>query len=139
MSMEIAAQSVSPKVPTQVDTQVRLSPVSEAASRTEAAPLRQNSALQQPQPANPRQQSADVASTVSELNSRAQQVQRKLEFRVDEDSGRTIVTVRDKESGEIIRQIPPEEMIEIGQRLKELAEELLPNTDVSGLLVKKQA
>ncbi|MBT8131012.1 MAG: flagellar protein FlaG [Gammaproteobacteria bacterium] len=51
-----------------------------------------------------------VRNTVTDL-------QRELQFSVDEDSGRTIITVIDRESGKIIRQIPPEELLQIADRV----------------------
>lgn len=44
---------------------------------------------------------------------------RGLKFRVDEDSGRNVVTVVDNESGDIIRQIPTEELLKVISRLAE--------------------
>src|SRR6056297_1949543 len=38
-------------------------------------------------------------------------VHRNLQFREDENSGRVVVSVIDTETGEIIRQIPPERMV----------------------------
>ncbi len=46
--------------------------------------------------------------TVARLNDVLKERARELEFSVDDDSGRTIVRVIHKESGEVIRQLPPE-------------------------------
>lgn len=40
-----------------------------------------------------------------------------LKFRVDEDSGRNVVTVIDSKSGDTIRQIPTEELLDVIARL----------------------
>ena len=42
---------------------------------------------------------------------------RDLQFSVDEESGKTVVTVRDKSTGEIIRQIPDAEALRISLAL----------------------
>jgi len=42
-----------------------------------------------------------------------------LEFKVDEQSGRTVITVYNPETEEVIRQIPPEEAIRLAQLLQE--------------------
>jgi len=42
---------------------------------------------------------------------------RDLQFSVDEETGKTVVTVRDKATGEIIRQIPDAEALRISQAL----------------------
>lgn len=44
---------------------------------------------------------------------------RGLKFRVDDDSGRQVVTVIDNTSGDIIRQIPSEELLDVITRLAE--------------------
>ncbi|MHA6963347.1 flagellar protein FlaG [Zobellella denitrificans] len=44
---------------------------------------------------------------------------RGLKFRVDEDSGRQVVTVVDNDSGDVIRQIPSEELLAVIGRLAE--------------------
>lgn len=63
-----------------------------------------------------------VAETAPELEVAVETVrtvvsdmQRQLQFTVDEDSGRTIITVIDRESGKVIRQIPPEELLQIAE------------------------
>ena len=52
-----------------------------------------------------------------------------LAFSVDEDSGSAIVKVMDINSGEIIRQIPSDEALELAQKLQ----------DVKGLLMRTEA
>jgi flagellar protein FlaG len=42
---------------------------------------------------------------------------RNLEFRVDDSTGRTVISVRDTHTGELIRQIPNEEALDMAQRL----------------------
>jgi len=42
---------------------------------------------------------------------------RDLQFSVDQDTGRTVVTVRDSSTGEVIRQIPDVEALRIAQSL----------------------
>jgi flagellar protein FlaG len=41
---------------------------------------------------------------------------RNLEFRVDDSTGETVITVRDASTGDVIRQIPNEEALAIAQR-----------------------
>jgi flagellar protein FlaG len=64
---------------------------------------------------------------VDRLNEFAQSVQRKLEFSVDEESGKTIVKVIDKESGRMVRSIPSEEVLNMQKRLKETSEAIFSN------------
>lgn len=62
--------------------------------------------------------SAGLEDAVDAINYQFQQMQRALEFTIDESSGRTIITVMDRETHEIIRQIPPEETLAIASRLQ---------------------
>jgi len=61
----------------------------------------------------------DLAGVVESLNSYLQSVQRELRFSVDDVSGRTIITVMDRENQEVIRQIPPESMRTLADTLRE--------------------
>jgi len=49
-----------------------------------------------------------------------QNIRRNLVFSEDASSGRTVVSVIDSETGEIIRQIPPEQVVRIAENLGEL-------------------
>ncbi|WP_057830860.1 flagellar protein FlaG [Colwellia sp. TT2012] len=64
--------------------------------------------------------------TVHQLENVAKQLQefigtmnRGLEFSVDEDSGRDVIKVIDKESGDIIKQYPSEEVLSLVAKLSE--------------------
>jgi len=48
---------------------------------------------------------------VAQLNDHMQNLSRNLQFTVDEESGDSVVTVRDSETEEIIRQFPSEEVL----------------------------
>jgi flagellar protein FlaG len=74
----------------------------------------------------PQQQQAPVVSAPSDVTQAVQRIQsylksvnHALEFRIDSDSGRTVVSVRDVATGDLIRQFPSEEVL----RLAQLAEE----------------
>lgn len=62
---------------------------------------------------------ADATRQIDEiakrLESYLQSVSRSLEFSVDSDSGRTVISVRDGSTGELIRQIPNEEVLRLAQ------------------------
>jgi flagellar protein FlaG len=55
---------------------------------------------------------------VARLNDYVQVVRRELEFSVHDDSGMTVVKVLDRESGEVIRQIPSEEALQVVKKLR---------------------
>jgi flagellar protein FlaG len=70
-----------------------------------------------PTQAKPKQQPADIEAVAKQLESFLKRVSRELEFHVDEASGRMVCSVRDAETGDLIRQIPNEEVL----RMAELA------------------
>ncbi len=63
----------------------------------------------------------DLATMVDELNEAIPLRARQLQFAIDEDANRTVISVLDKESGEKIRQIPSEEALALVTRLREAA------------------
>lgn len=73
---------------------------------------------------------ANVEQAVAKVKVQIQAISNNsLDFAIDESSGKTLVRVTDRESGELIRQIPSEEMLEIARSLDRL----------QGILVKQQA
>lgn len=66
-----------------------------------------------------RSEAAAIAETVERLTDRMQALRRELNFSVDEASGRTVITVKDSETDEVIRQIPAEEALRLAERLEE--------------------
>lgn len=84
-----------------------------SAAKPVAKPTEQNAAEQA------RTAAPNVQEVAERIESYLKDVNRALEFSVDAASGRTVVTVRDAESGDLIRQIPNEEVL----RFAQLAEE----------------
>ena len=70
---------------------------------------------------------AAVAKAVAAVKEALKPVGGGLEFAVDQSSGRTIVTVVDLETQQVIRQIPSEEMVELARVLERLQGLLLNN------------
>ena len=70
-----------------------------------------------------------VEAAARQIESYLKSVGRTLEFRVDAETQRTVVTVRDATSGEVIRQIPNEEVLKLANSLN----------DASSLLFSAQA
>ncbi|CBV44241.1 flagellar protein FlaG [Halomonas elongata] len=52
-----------------------------------------------------------------------------VEFELDEGTSRTVTRLVDRENGEVIRQIPAEEMLRVAERIEEL----------QGVLIQQQA
>ncbi|WP_070962805.1 flagellar protein FlaG [Vibrio sonorensis] len=55
---------------------------------------------------------------VEQMNDFISSINTGLSFRVDEEAGRDVVTIYEASTGDIIRQIPDEEMLEILRRLR---------------------
>ncbi len=53
----------------------------------------------------------ELNAVVSRLGDHVQSIQRALDFSVDEETGRTVITVTDAKTDQVIRQIPPEEAL----------------------------
>jgi len=77
----------------------------------------------------------EVKNEIEELQQFNQSIDRSLQFKVDEELGVTIVRVIDKETDELIRQFPPEELLNLSRRLKELNEQDSGN---SGILLQEK-
>jgi flagellar protein FlaG len=63
------------------------------------------------------QSEQEVQQAVEDINDHFQSMGRDLSFSVDKDSGRTIITVIDSETQEVVRQIPPEEVLNLALNL----------------------
>jgi flagellar protein FlaG len=55
-----------------------------------------------------------------QINDAMAKFNRSVNFRVDQDTGITVLTVRDRATQEVIRQIPPEEFLALVSRLDEM-------------------
>ena len=61
----------------------------------------------------------NIEQAVQRMNDHVQLVKRQLEFKVDENSGRTVITVLDSDTQEVIRQIPNDEALHFAQKLQQ--------------------
>ena len=73
-----------------------------------AAPAPGN-ALPESRTGSEEKQGPDLERLARQLNLASRSIGRDLRFRVDLESGRSVIQVLDRETGEIIRQIPAEE------------------------------
>ncbi|MBN1477418.1 flagellar protein FlaG [Candidatus Sumerlaeota bacterium] len=61
---------------------------------------------------------AALQEAVDEANSRIKTLTNAaVRFKIDEETGRTVIEVVDRDTDEVIRNIPPEEMLRIASRL----------------------
>ena len=71
----------------------------------------------------------ELEAVVSEMNEIAKAADRDIAFQLDDDSGRVVVSVTDRATGDVIRQIPSEEALELAAHL----------SDARSLLFKAEA
>lgn len=77
----------------------------------------------------------DVRKAANNLNDFAKQIQTSLQFSVDESSGRSVITVTDSQTGDVIRQIPAKEVLAVANLLREF---VTSDVDKVGLLLADQ-
>ena len=68
----------------------------------------------------------EVAAELSDMMS---MMRKGLAFKVDEHSGQAVVSVLDRDTGDVIRQMPSEEALALAEKLSE----------VTGILMKTEA
>ena len=81
------------------------------AAEKSAEPVRQA-------PAAPPVEVHRIESVTRQIDSFLRSMNKSLQFRLDESSGRVIVSICDAETGEVIRQVPGEEALRIAQDLE---------------------
>ncbi|MBD9416510.1 flagellar protein FlaG [Pseudomonas sp. PDM16] len=62
----------------------------------------------------------DVEAAVATIQDFVQSVRRNINFSLEEGSGRVVVKVTDEGSGDLIRQIPSEEALQLAENLSEV-------------------
>ena len=60
----------------------------------------------------------EIRSAVDELNTQLESQKIRVNFDVDEDTGRIVVMVKDSDTGETLRQVPSEETLEFARNAK---------------------
>lgn len=79
------------------------------------APQKPASAAEARRSDTPQASAEQVRSAVAEIERIVQMSARNLQFSIDDDSGKTIVSVIDKNTGDLVRQIPSKELMEIAK------------------------
>ncbi|OUR82825.1 hypothetical protein A9Q82_05000 [Cycloclasticus sp. 46_120_T64] len=78
-----------------------------------------------------------IEEKVSELNSFVQNIQRGIQFTLQEETGRSIITVIDRETGEEIRKFPSDQILALAEHFSETVAMVSDNN--LGLLVNGKA
>jgi len=85
-------------------------PVSRESTNSEPAT---NTKKVEPQPTH-----EDVRRVVEDLDSVLSSINKDIQLRVDDDSGQIVTRIVDRRSQEVIKQIPPTELLKIASRLR---------------------
>ena len=64
----------------------------------------------------------EISGMVESINDYLQNARRELQFKVDDTGGQTLIKVLNQNSGELIRQIPPELMVSLAAFLRDQGE-----------------
>lgn len=86
------------------------------------------SASTTPKPASPHSGDDDhgkLQSAADSINQRMQQDGREIQFQIDRSTGFTVVQVRHQQTGEIIRQMPPEALIRLADDISQWTGKLM--------------
>ncbi|RUO65845.1 flagellar protein FlaG [Pseudidiomarina planktonica] len=123
------------KVASQSDAE-RKEPASQANIATDRA-LSETLAKQQAEQAKENEKSEEeraqfLQAVADNLNESQQLSRRNLQFSVNEDADRTVIKVVDSKSGDVIRQIPSEDLVRLAERLREDSEQV---GQVVGMLI----
>ncbi len=74
-----------------------------------------------PPPAAPQEIPEEIIKQVAdEANSIVRPLSTSLSFSFDDKAGKNVIKIIDNDSGKLIRQIPPEEMLRLSEHMKEL-------------------
>ena len=61
-------------------------------------------------------------------SSRIDSINRKVDYHIEQDSNELVIKIRDKETGEIIKQIPEEEFLRLTNRISDFNKNILDQT-----------
>jgi len=76
-----------------------------------------------------------VRNAAKELNEFTKKIQTNLSFSVDEGSGRSVITVTDTQTGDVIRQIPAKEALAVANIIRDA---IAADIEKVGLLLAAQ-
>jgi len=75
-----------------------------------------------------KQENIDITEAMERVAGTANVFNRKIQLEVDKESNMVIVKIIDSETNEVIRQVPPEELVRLSKN----------TTDLKGLLIDKE-
>ncbi len=119
------ASSFVPKIQSQALQNSQKTDSSDSKDKVDQAKQkRQDVASERFADSNQKSSQEELDETISQLNSSLQNIQRNLEFSVDKEVGMIVINVKDKNTDEVLRQIPSEEFLELARNLQDANERL---------------
>ncbi len=88
------------------------------------------------QPTSAANQAEQLAEAIARVERAIQPVVRDISFSVHDQTGDIVVKIIDRESQEVIRQIPSEEMLRLAERIESLGAD---SNTTPGLLLRQEA
>ncbi|MGL5990452.1 MAG: flagellar protein FlaG [Plesiomonas sp.] len=73
---------------------------------------------------------AELSAVTQQLNEFMRGMNRQLSFHLDEDLNRQVVSVVDRESGEVVRQLPSKEMLELAKKMADQMAGIFLDTEI---------
>ena len=70
----------------------------------------------------------EIQQDLDVINAQLETMNRSLQFSIDEELKDVVVKIVDKETGEIVRQIPPDEVLRLREHFKEMVGLILEKT-----------
>lgn len=71
------------------------------------------------QAVNPEPEKSEILNVIGKLNSSLESINEKVSFSYHEENKRIIIKVIDKETREVVREIPPKDIVKLSEHLKE--------------------
>lgn len=99
-------------------------PVQQAANvKPYNADIEEKAAKQEPEKGKSKDtvSSVNTSDLVKEVNQHVENFSTKIEFSYNPDKKQSVIIVVDKESGDVIRQIPAEEMVGLVEKMEEIS------------------
>ncbi len=111
-----------------VDVRAQLVALQRKAAAAVAAPAPEAAEAPRQPRAAPPVTIPKIESVTRQIDSFLRSINKSLQFRVDQATGEMIVTIRDDETGEVIRQVPGEDALRIAQRIEDTLSAMLDET-----------
>jgi len=96
-----------------------VAPHAPAVNAKEAAPVRAPEPVKAPR-VDPQELHRQLEAAVAQLNKQMEHTGVSLGFSIDESIGRSIIKVVNKESGELVRQIPSEDVVRVAHSIESM-------------------